>query len=258
MLFSVVKAHERFYQHELGGVAPALMVVQPANRGTTLAVVSSLLRIAILDEGDPIVAFFPTDHYYSQDQPFIASVRSGLEAARDRPDTLVLLGAISEYPEVEYGWIEPSGRLERCSAQSLFRVNRFWEKPSAHVARMLHERGCLWNTFTMMGRVSAFLDLLRATVPDMLEAFEAVRREPGVRLDTPGAQDLYAVLAPGDFSKQVLSANTQNLAVLRLADVGWSDLGTPERVRAAMARSGNRPAWQREAEGLEALAKAAW
>ena len=52
----------------------------------------------------------------------------------------------------------------------------------------------------------------------------------------------------GDFSRQVLTLSTQYLAVLRVGDLGWSDLGTPERVRAAIARSGLKPWWQEAAE----------
>ena len=60
----------------------------------------------------------------------------------------------------------------------------------------------------MVGRVRTFLDLLHNAIP----------------AGTPVA---------GDFSKQVLSALPDRLAVLRLDNVGWSDLGTPERVMAA-------------------------
>jgi hypothetical protein len=36
----------------------------------------------------------------------------------------------------------------------------------------------------------------------------------------------------------VLPVSTEQLAVLRLGNVDWSDLGTPERVMFALARSG--------------------
>jgi hypothetical protein len=67
----------------------------------------------------------------------------------------------------------------------------------------------------------------------------------------------YAALTPGDFSQQVLSVSTGQLAVLPLGSVGWSDLGTPERVMFAMARYGlssDRPE-STQNEYLEALAK---
>ena len=72
------------------------------------------------------------------------------------------------------------------------------------------------------------------------------------------ADEAYAALTAGDFSQQVLSVSTGQLAVLRLGDVGWSDLGTPERVRFAMARYGLESRRQESTQNanVEGLAKA--
>jgi len=256
-LFTVVKAHERFYKEELADVKPSHMVVQPSNKGTTAAIIYSLQRITSL-AGDPIVGFFPTDHHYSKESRFVASVQLALKIVSSRLDTIVLLGASAEHPEVEYGWIEPGARLECPMTTSLLRVHRFWEKPSTQVAQALHERGCLWNTFVMIGRASAFLNILKAAVPRMLRALGA----DGAKSETDDcmahADEAYAALTAGDFSQQVLSVSTGQLAVLRLGDVGWSDLGTPERVRFAMARYGLESHRQESTQNAnaEGLAKA--
>ncbi len=215
--FVLVKTHERFYTSELGDVEPHRLIVQPGNKGTTAAVICSLLRITSL-AGDPVVAFFPTDHYYANESGFNVSVDRAIRAAQHHSDTLVVLGAEAEHAEVEYGWIEPGTRFDFPFANALLRVRRFWEKPSHPTAQALFDRGCLWNTFVMAGRAS---------------------------------------LSSGDFSHQVLTPSTRHLAVLRVGDIGWSDLGTPERVRTALARSGVGPWWQEstENEPFEGLAK---
>jgi len=242
-VFVVVKAHERFYTHELGDVTPSRLVVQPSNKGTTAAIVYSLLRITSL-AGDPIVGFFPTDHHYSREWRFAASVRLALKVVTGRPDTIILLGAKASHPEVEYGWIEPGTSVGSRFTNSLLRVSRFWEKPSTHVAQTLFARGCLWNTFVMIGRASTFLNMLKAAVPRVVRVLEADGCASGEESSLVDGDHPYATLTPGDFSQQVLSVSTGQLAVLRLGDVGWSDLGTPERVLFAMMRSGLRAAWQ--------------
>ena len=117
------------------------MVVQPSNKGTTAAIIYSLQRITRL-AGDPMVGFFPTDHHYARESRFVASVHLALKLVSSRPDTIILLGASADHPEVEYGWIEPGARLGPISS-SLLCVHRFREKPSAQVAQQLHARGCL-------------------------------------------------------------------------------------------------------------------
>jgi mannose-1-phosphate guanylyltransferase len=253
--FVLVKTHERFYTSELADVEPHQLIVQPANKGTTAAVICSLLRITSL-AGDPVVAFFPTDHYYSNEAEFSLSVDRAVRVAQHHSDTLVVLGAEAEHPEVEYGWIEPGTKFGTPFTKALLRVRRFWEKPSHPAAQALFARGCLGNTFVMVGRASLFLALLGNTMaPGVLDAFVVAQQH---KHDTNMAQDkLWASLTARDFSHQVLTPSTQHLAVLRVGDIGWSDLGTPERVRAALARSGVGPWWQEsdENEPSEGLAK---
>ena len=56
------------------------------------------------------------------------------------PDSLVLVGAEANYPEAEYGWIEPEQEGLQSDAGPLFRVKQFWEKPPVHVAHTLFAR----------------------------------------------------------------------------------------------------------------------
>ena len=233
--FVVLKAHEKLYRQELADVDRLRLIVQPSNKGTTAAVVSSLLRITMASD-NPVVAFFPADHHYSNAARFVASVHRAVRVAQHHSDSLVLLGARAEHAEVDYCWIQPGGLFNSPLTNTLLRVNRLWQNPPVSVAQMLLARGGLWNTSVTIGRASLFLSLLANTLsPWAWRVFLAAQSEP----DPEVAHDkLWPLLAPGDFSRQVLSANTGSIAVLRVGDIGWSDLRTPERVREVLARSG--------------------
>jgi mannose-1-phosphate guanylyltransferase len=164
-----VRAHESFYEDQLADVKPSRMIVQPANKGTTPAIVYSLVKLLALDE-HAIVCFFPADHYYAEDQLFVSAVDRAVQLASENSDTVILLGAKPRSPETAYGYIEPGVRLKGTLGSSAFRVKRFWEKPSLDDARGLLERGCLWNTFVMIGRVSAFLKIVELGAPRVLSA----------------------------------------------------------------------------------------
>ena len=109
----------------------------------------------------------------------------------------------------------------------------------------------------MIGRASAFLHVIKTAAPQMVRALGADSRQAEAEFAMTGADQAYSALIPGDFSQQVLSVSTRQLAVLRLGDVGWSDPGTPERVRFAMARYGLRSHRQKFAdnENVEYFAK---
>jgi mannose-1-phosphate guanylyltransferase len=224
----------------LADVKPSQVVVQPSNKGTTAAIIYSLLRITSL-AGDPIVGFFPTDHHYSREQRFVSAVRLAVNIVSTRLDTVSLLGAHAEHPEVDYGWIQPGASLECSLTNSLVGVRRFWEKPSTQVAQALLAHGCLWNTFVMIGRASAFIEILNAAVPRVMYVLKSGRGALGSNRSLRHEEEAYAALHPGDFSQQVLAVSTGQLAVLRLGNIGWSDLGTPERVMSAVTRAGIRP-----------------
>jgi mannose-1-phosphate guanylyltransferase len=95
----LTRAHERFYREELPPAEHSHILVQPENRGTGVAITAAILRIMWSDI-DAIVALFPCDHYYTDDDAFALTIRSAMGFADEHPTSLVLLGAQAHYPEV--------------------------------------------------------------------------------------------------------------------------------------------------------------
>jgi hypothetical protein len=56
-------------------------------------------------------------------------------------------------------------------------------------------------------------------------------------------RSLYTWLPETNFSSQVLEKATDQLLVMRVGDVGWSDLGEPQRVIGTLANLGIQPEW---------------
>ncbi|MBZ5620564.1 MAG: hypothetical protein LAQ69_17840, partial [Acidobacteriia bacterium] len=65
-LLVVTKTHERFYADQLTGTPSSCVLVQPHNHGTAPAILFSLIRLLQLDS-QAIVAFFPSDHHFADD-----------------------------------------------------------------------------------------------------------------------------------------------------------------------------------------------
>jgi mannose-1-phosphate guanylyltransferase len=224
--------HQPFYSDDLSNVPASRMVVQPCNRGTLPAILLALRHLVRLDE-QAVVGFFPSDHHYAREKRFMAGVAAAFEAAEANPGFVLLLGALAKYPEVDFGWIEPEESIAGRSRRAFAGVRRFWEKPSLEVARALLDRGCLWNTFVMAGRVQAFMEMIESAAPNVYKTFES--------MEAPNA--FYDGLANGDFSREVLAVSTANLAVMCPGDVGWSDLGDPSRVIEVACRNGVKDSW---------------
>ena len=241
-LFILLRSHEQFYKHELKDVHPTRMVEQPSNRGTLPAVLYGLSRVTRLDPL-AVVAFFPSDHHYCDESNFMAGVELAFGCAERNPHSVVLVAAPANYPATDYGWIAPTAAVSGGSHSDLLKVKRFWEKPSLDLATDLLDRGCVWNTFVMIGRAEAFVHAIRSAAPDVFEAFEPLWHIGSLEEESCIARKIYEDITPFDLSKLVLSKVPEKLGVFCLGDVGWSDLGDPERLAEVLTRTGERADW---------------
>ena len=223
-LFLLTQTHERFYANQLAGVAEECLLIQPYNHGTSAAIAYSLTHIDRVGP-DAVVAFFPSDHHFANDDAFAAHMDVAFTQAELDPERVILLGIQADTPEESYGWIEPGSRV---AGGAVSEVRRFWEKPSRRVATQLMRGGCLWNSFVMVGRVSAFLAMIRRTLPELLTSFTGMQ--------SSALREIYAKIPAANFSNEVLSARPSDLTVLPARGLGWSDLGEPQRVLSAIPK----------------------
>jgi mannose-1-phosphate guanylyltransferase len=251
LLVSVAEHHRKWYLRE-AGLPTDQLIVQPTNKGTAPAVLHSVLSIAQIDE-NALVAILPSDHHYLDESLFADALDAAFIRASKSPRAIVLLGAQPDYPETEYGWIELGEPLHQ--QDELFGVRSFREKPPLEIARgLLLSQDAVWNTFVMVGRVGAFLEMLHSALPELSTELATATLWKG--RETHIEHSIYTRMPSTDLSKQVLSTETKRLMVLRLGDVGWSDLGDPGRVLATY-KSDSTPEWVaewRRASGAEAMA----
>ena len=244
-MFVLTQKHECFYDDALAGVPRRNLIIQPRNTGTAPAILYSLMRLAT-ENPNASVAFFPSDHYFSDDRAFMNEVEFAFDVASRQPDLVILLGIEPESPDEDYGWIEPDSPVSTSKTPNFWRVRRFWEKPSPALARELMRRGCLWNSFVMVGTVSAFLKMIRCAAPEFYTRFAAVKSKLGTPEEEGSIRTLYAELPDSNFSQEVLTLSAKNLAVMPFSGSKWSDLGSPHRVFSTLSDLGAASLMKRE------------
>ena len=233
-LIVLTQTHERYYSTQLVGVPRSRLLVQPYNQGTTPAIAYSLIRLYELDP-EAVVAFFPSDHYFEDDEALAENIEMAFAQAETDRERVVLLGIAPEAPEESYGWIEPGEPIGGADSSRVFEVRQFWEKSSQKIASRLMRRGCLWNSFVMVGRVRTFLSIVHKALPALFSALESMRATAFPGLEDEALVDLYPSIPATNFSHQVLSVQPSALAVLRADTLGWNDLGEPQRVVSVLA-----------------------
>ncbi|MCB9788542.1 MAG: NTP transferase domain-containing protein [Deltaproteobacteria bacterium] len=218
----VTSKHSRWWSEQLGDRALDNVVVQEANRGTAAGVLLPIAHILRRDP-DATIVILPSDHHFADEDTFVRAIRRGVEASRAQPQRILLMGIVPERPETDYGWILPATDHDGAPA----RVACFVEKPPRHRAQELMSAGGLWSPFVLIGKASAFRDIFARSAPDLLQRVEARVAE-----ERQGILYRNADLPELDFSGSILQAAADRLRVMPVPACGWSDVGTPERLRA--------------------------
>jgi mannose-1-phosphate guanylyltransferase len=227
-------SHARFYGPLVEGLRDEHVVVQPVNRGTAPAILYALMR---LKKTSPYcsVALFPSDHFVDDDREFMRHVEAAFRAVDARPEVTILLGVEPTGPDTQYGWIEP-GEFLANECEPIRQIRRFWEKPPLPIAERLMDSGWLWNCFVIVARLSTFLGLFLIATPELHDAFRRVEEELGSPSEESQVLQLYEDISTSNFSAEVLSKCSFNLAVLRVNGVKWEDLGDPRRLTKLLER----------------------
>jgi mannose-1-phosphate guanylyltransferase len=212
----VAAQHTRFWRRDLLGLDPWKTVVQPENRGTAAGI---LLPVLEIERRDPLarLVLLPSDHFVADEAKLAQAIEAALAALDSEPDRIFLLGITPDGVDAELGFVVP-GQSE---ASGAFAVEAFHEKPGEEVARRLTQAGALWNSFILVARSSALIELYRRFLPALLAELEG---------PTPDLISVYRRLESADFSSRILQAAPEELRLIAVPHCGWSDLGTPERV----------------------------
>jgi mannose-1-phosphate guanylyltransferase len=227
----VSSEHRKWWELDLGDIAPENIIVQPCNRGTACGVLLPVLSILHRDPRARIVVS-PSDHYVRDEETLIWSLMEAQAHVDARPRLLVLLGMEPDRPETEYGWITPS---QGC-AETIRGVTSFVEKPDAELADELMRSGALWSSFTFVATGKTLMGHFRRSMPRLVERFSTGLTYASWDHRRRDLLRLYDTLPTVDFSRLVLAQAHEGMHVLPVPPCGWTDLGTPQRVSECAAR----------------------
>lgn len=244
----------RYLEAEFASSPTPRVLMQPEDRGTASAIFLAAHRIHWWDP-EATVAVFPSDHFILDETTFMSHVVDVASAVGRHPQRIVLLGAQPTGPETEYGWIEPGEPLGRTKLGPLFGVRRFWEKPSEETTRDCLARGCLWNTFVFVAKVSALVDAGRNLLPELHDLFTQVAPFADTEGEGRAIEQAYAKVSDANFSNLILARCPSSLVVSKLPPLTWCDWGTPERVIRSLRQAGISSPWIEREENISQLAR---
>jgi mannose-1-phosphate guanylyltransferase len=207
------------------------IVLQPANRGTAPGLLLPLTHVLARAPGGRVIVL-PSDHSFRHVDAFEEAACRAIDATREAPSGTALIGAVADAPASDLGWIVP-GRPCGPPRIGARQVVRFVEKPPLVACGELMRQGGLWNTLVIAARAAELWRLASRHVPALAPPFLRYQRALGGVAAEAVLHAIYAELPSADISRHVLAA-ADGLRVVAMADAGWCDCGTPERLLAAL------------------------
>jgi mannose-1-phosphate guanylyltransferase len=225
----VDRTHEAYvralgHRHALGHV-----LYQPNDRGTAAGVLLALMPVLEFAP-DAIVVLTPSDHGVADTAAFQFGVRDAIARVRFGEVRGVLFGVEPDGRDEGYGWIVPARGSRALRSTPLRAIAAFVEKPGPPVAARLRAAGGVWSTMVLVARVTTLLDLFHRHLPRLTEVVTHAWLLPPDQRD-PFLASRYAALPVADFSRDLLEPAEGLTLYTWPASIGWSDLGTPDRLQ---------------------------
>lgn len=198
------------------------IIVEPARRNTAPAHALGALYIYKKDP-EAVILNESADHLVDPVSRYLKVMKVAASAAYTG-DWLVAVGMKPTYPNVGYGYMKKGPKWGVVEGKTVFKLDKFTEKPSIAVAkRFLASGEYFWNGNQYVWRADSFLNSIKNHAPDISRRLEEIDKAIGTD------KEKHVILAAYDKMPEIsvdyaVSEKADNF-LLVTADYYWTDIG---------------------------------
>src|SRR5690606_6577993 len=142
------------------------MILEPEAKNTAPAVGLAAAVLHQIDSDATMVNIW-ADHFYDDEAGYLEMVETAQVAVKKNPEYVVGIQAIPTYPATGFGYLEAGDAIEKTDAYTLYKCERFVEKPDLETAKEFLATGkYYWNTANFIWKVKTLLDMYQEYAPD--------------------------------------------------------------------------------------------
>lgn len=257
------ESHGKYLHDAISAPPPGLVIEQPRDLGTGPGILLPLSYV-LMQDPEATVVLMPSDHFVYPEPRFCNYAAYACDLAEQHPEQLVLLAAVPDRIETDYGWIglgapfnpipwrrKPEMESERLAHYCVRKAAYFREKPSALEAAGLFSTGGVWSTMVIAVKAKTLWAMAHECLPELMPSFDAwLQVLRGIRSGCLNAdceremlERMYTGLRPADFSGALLERMATRCMVVPMHGVAWCDWGRPQRVVKTLAEVGRTPSF---------------
>jgi len=202
-------------------------LVEPLGRGTAPAIGLGAIHMKRRDP-DAVMAVLTADHFIRDVDTFRRVLRVAARVAEE--GHLVTLGIRPTFPSTGYGYIKQGEPLRDVDGFTVYRAERFTEKPSAETAFMMVESGeYTWNSGMFIWRADRILAEFARQMPAFYNQLIQVEAVLGTPAYQQTLERVWPQVTPQTIDYGVMEG-AEDVVVIPV-DIGWSDVGNWSSMR---------------------------
>ncbi|MCQ2349726.1 MAG: mannose-1-phosphate guanylyltransferase [Paludibacteraceae bacterium] len=212
------KSYREQIEQQCPQLAQDHILLEPMRRNTAPCIAYAVYKIKKRCEDAQIIVV-PSDHLITNERVFLNIVREGMNFVSEN-DAILTLGIKPSRPETGYGYIQlgPGNTLTR-------KVKTFTEKPNKELAQVFVDSGeFFWNAGIFLFSIKTIVAAFQEHLPEIATKFEQLTPVFETPQESEKLNEVYATCQNISIDYGVME-KAQNVFV-RMADFGWSDLGT--------------------------------
>lgn len=207
---------------------PENYVEEPLPRNTAACLGLAASVIECREGPNAVMGVLTADHLIEDLPVFIDTVTSALRHAAGSDD-LVTIGMKPVRPETAFGYLELGDELPRSAEDqaslSLFRVERFTEKPPLEQAREFLQKGnYLWNSGMFFWKTATLFEAFESFQPGMMALWKSIRESGESFLSSTEFESRFEALPSLPIDTAVME-HAKNVAAVA-GTFRWEDVGS--------------------------------
>jgi len=216
-------------------------LVQPHSCGTAAAVFLGLTHV-MSEDPEAMVVVYPPDYFIYPGARFAKNLNDATKIARELEQWVVLLGVHAERLETEHGWIQPGATLGWTDGSHLRRIEALLNRSDVKSRRTASASGCVCNTSILVASAASLWAATRDNFPEMLHLFQDYQAAIGSDDQQATLRAAYEKMPVLSLSTDILQSILDQVMVMELSHVVWSDWRNPEWVVDGLRVIGRRTA----------------
>ena len=200
------------------------IIGEPMGRNTAPCLAFAAFLTSIKYGDDTVMVILSADHYIKKNEDFCNILQSASQRASES-DVLITIGLAPNRPDTGYGYIEVGEEMGKSRGNTLYKVNRFLEKPDIQTAEQFLEKGnYLWNSGMFVWRTETILKAFKKYQPDMYNIMEKHRADIEKGDFIRVLENCYPKMDRISIDYAIME-KAPNVEVIP-ADIGWDDVGS--------------------------------